>query len=138
MRNQLAGVLLLSICACHDAPALPVAFADKPPLATVRMLEARIASEPCVASLDRWSRRYHYRAAGGHLNKHEIVIDLTEAGYDGPAGVSIEPVYAIFKVDDRPVQTAFGIYDDRLNVIRYWSCGPNLGGDRAPRRDLPI
>lgn len=137
MRNLSAGLLLLSICACHDAPALPVAFADKPPLATVRMLEARLAREPCVGALDRWTRRYSYRAPGLRLSKHEIVIDLTEAGYDGPAGVSIEPVYAIFKFDDRPIQTAGGIYDDRLNVIRYWSCGSNIGGDREPRRDLP-
>lgn len=137
MRKFFSGVLLLSVCACRDAAGPPVAFVDKPPLATVRMLEARLARDPCIGALDRWFRRYHYRAPGGRLDKHEIVIDLEEAGDAGGAGVSIEPVYARFDVDDRPIKTAFGIYDDRLKVIRHWRCGSNLAGDRSPRRDLP-
>lgn len=138
MRKLFSGVLLLSICACRDGAGQPVAFADKPPFATVRMLEARLAREPCIGALDRWFRRYHYRAPGGRLDKHEIVIDLAEADHAGAAGVSIEPVYAIFDVDHRPIRMAFGIYDDRLNVIRHWSCGSNVAGDRSPRRDLPM
>ncbi len=131
MRNLPAIALLLFACACRDDPAWPVRFADKPPLATVRMLEARLAREPCVGALNRWSRRYKYWAPGGRLDKQTIVIKLEEAGQDGrPAGVSIEPVYAVAEIDHP--QFAFGVYDARRQVIRFWRCGSN------PRRDLPI
>ena len=142
MRNLTAIMLLFSVCACQDDPALPIQFADKPPLATVRMLEARLAREPCVGALDRWSRRYHYWVTDDlRLDKQAIVIHLAEAGHDGrPAGVSIEPVYrrTTFDVDDRQFRSAFGIYDDRRHVIRYWVCGLNQGPNRLPRRDLPM
>lgn len=142
MRNLTAITLLLSACACQDDPPLPVLFADKPPPATVRMLEARLAREPCVGALDRWARRYHYRAPGGHLDKQSIVIGLEEAGHAGrPAGIYIEPVYGVIQLEHSKFRAAFGIYDARRQVIRYWTCGiANTGPNIPPtlRRDLPM
>ena len=149
MRNLTAIVLLLSACACQDDPPednrpVPILFADKPPLATVRMLEARLARVPCVGALDRWSRRYHYRAPGGRLDKQAIVIGLEEAGHDGrPAGVSIEPVYGVIELDHSQFRAAWGIYDARRQVIRFWTCGSrdhSKGAGIPPtlRPDLPM
>ena len=144
MRNLTAIMLLLSACACQDEPSWPVRFADKPPLATVRMLEARLAREPCVGALDRWARRYSYRAPGGRLDKQSIVIGLDEAGHAGrPAGIYIEPVYGLFELDHSNIKyrSAWGIYDARRQVIRYWTCGiANTGPNIPPtlRPDLPM
>jgi hypothetical protein len=136
-------MLLLSACACQDDPALPIRFADKPPLETVRKLEARLAREPCVGALDRWSRRYRYWVTDDRrLDKQAIVIGLAEAGHAGrPAGVYIEPVYWNFELEHSKFRAAFGIYDARRQVIRYWTCGiANTGPNIPPtlRPDLPM
>lgn len=144
MRRMLAlSFIMLSSCSKREPPDANIMFADKPPVATVRMLEERLAAEPCIGSLNRWSRHYRYWAPKARLDRHSIIIDFKQAGYHGrPAGMLIEPIYRerTLDLDHSEFQTAFGIYDDRRRVIRFWSCGSNTRSSAPPatRPDLPL
>lgn len=144
MRPMLVlSLIMLSSCYEREPAEANIMFADKPPVATVRMLEERLAAEPCIGSLHRWSRHYRYWAPEGRLDRHSIIIDFKQAGHHGrPAGVLIEPIYRqkTLDLDHSEFQTAFGIYDDRRRVIRFWSCGSNTAPATPPafRPDLRI
>jgi len=128
MRVALTLVLVLSACD-RASTSKAVIDQDKPPISLVQKLEARLGREPCVGSLDHWSRHYRYNTPGNHLDKQLIWIDFIAVGYHGEAaGMSIDPPRptGVIELDDRPnkPEAAYGEYDGRRHSIRWW-CDAN-------------
>ena len=102
----------------------------RPPAPLVDRIEALLAKEPCVGSMDRWSRYYGYN----HLPEKTVdtgIVDfhLEEAGTPGvrPGRHITEPDSWV-NIDDRPIKMVSGDYDVEEDRIRIAFCGDNFGG----------
>lgn len=101
----------------------------RPPAELVNHIEALLAKEPCVGSLDRWSRSYAYDFLPQRVVDTGIVdFQLEQVGPFGiKAAVQITYPDAWVNIDDRPIRVVSGDYDVRENRVRIAFCGNNMG-----------
>lgn len=105
------------------------AHQPRPAPQLVDRIESLLAKEPCVGSLDRWSRFYAYDYLPERTVDAGIVdFHLEEAGKMGiKPGVHITVPDSWVNLDDRPIKMAEGDFDIAENRIRFGSCGENVG-----------
>jgi hypothetical protein len=102
----------------------------RPPAQLVDSVEALLAKEPCVGSLDRWSRFYAYdRLPEKTVDTAIVDFQLEETGTIGvKAGRHVTEPDSWVNIDDRPIRMVSGDYDVKENRIRIAFCGKNIGG----------
>lgn len=102
---------------------LPPALMDK--------MERAISAQPCIGSMDKWHRRYSYKAwmegAVYHRDTMTIAFVLAEAGrFEFLRGrqfvVSPKPPM----IDDRSYKVAYGQYDLETGRVTLTGCGLNM------------
>jgi hypothetical protein len=81
MRSHTILVLVTTILSsCSESDT-------KPPTATVEQIEARLARQPCVGSLEKWHREYAFRMANDEAaDRNDIRVWFKAAGPHDPAG----------------------------------------------------
>jgi hypothetical protein len=143
------SLILLAACALvccrNDQPSRAVATEDermlkeyetwaaqqpRPPTQLVDHVEALLAREPCVGSLDRWSRHYGYnRLPERTVDKAIVDFHLEEVGTpDVKPGRHITEPSSWVNIDDRPIRMIEGDYDVKEDRIRIAFCTNNVGG----------
>ena len=102
----------------------------RPPTQLIEGIEALLAKEPCVGSLERWSRHYAYnRLPEKTVDAGIVDFHLEELGTpDVKPGRHITEPNSWVNIDDRPIEMAEGDYDVKENRIRFAFCGENVGG----------
>ena len=102
----------------------------RPPAQLVNHIEALLAKEPCVGSMNRWSRYYGYnRLPEKTVDRGIVDFHLEEAGTPPVrAGRHITEPDSWVNIDDRPIKMVSGDYDVKDNRIRIAFCGNNVGG----------
>jgi hypothetical protein len=113
----------------------------RPDTKLVDRVESLLAKEPCVGSLDKWTRVYAYnrlpRKAVGGLPKEAVDRGIVDFHLEA-VGVGNKPERHITEpnswvtMDDRPIKMADGDYDLKDNRIRFSFCGNNLGPSMPP------
>ena len=80
----LGCALLANACVSVPSPEPSLVLEGLTPSVTVvDRIEALLAEDPCVASLDRWARHYKLRRVPDGLNGDVVDIDLRQAGVFG-------------------------------------------------------
>lgn len=122
----LLALLLVSACGEKD---------EGPSDAVVERIEAKLARDPCVGSIDRWHREYAFtQAVNQPLDPNEIAIWLTDTRLGGGAlGRVIRKTVEEWPVDDRPIKVVSGIYNIQQDLLTIEHCGPNFGPQQPPR-----
>lgn len=131
----LLPVLLTSACASLSS-RVPSADVERatPSVALVNRIEAALAENQCVGSLDRWARHYRWQGGVHGPNRDIVDVDLRQAGVFGyrrgryilpNPDPRLRPGEIIVTGDDRRYLVAFASYDIRLDRLTMESCGPN-------------
>ena len=112
----------------------------RPSQAMVERIENLVAQEPCVGTLNRWSRHYSYLydPVREELHPRIIVLHLEEAGKFGiRAGLQISAPEIVFRNHDLEVRMARGDFDRLDGRIRFSFCGNNFNnGENIPSSDF--
>ena len=137
MRSLLILISILLTSACFPLSSLePSAAQDSatPSAALVGRIEAILAEDPCVGSLDRWARYYKWQRGQDGPNRDIVDVDLRQAGVFGyrrgrytlpEPDPRLRPGEIIVSGDDRRYLVAFASYDVRLDRLTMDHCGPN-------------
>jgi hypothetical protein len=126
MRWWLPVPASLALAACASAPA------DRPPRKVLDRLEAKLADNPCIGPLKRWSRSYAWavdpRARGAGDQVVEFLFE--EAGkFEFREGRHVFGKSGLpFKVDDRAYRIAYGLFDPATGKVEVKACGANSDG----------
>jgi hypothetical protein len=124
-------IVLAAACAReHDARD------DRPPVAAVDRLEARLASQPCIGPLNGWERHYAYATdRAPHVPPRwgvmhgRIFFSFVQAIYDYRPRRLIDSQGEGPGIDERSMAAAFGEYDIAADHIISFSC---IDCDRVP------
>lgn len=137
MRSLLILVSILLTSACVPLSSRePYAAQDSatPSAALVGRIEAILAEDPCVGSLDRWARYYRWQRGLDGPNRDIVDVDLRQAGFFGyrrgryilpEPDPRLRPGEIIVTGDDRRYLVGFASYDVRLDRLTMDHCGPN-------------
>ncbi len=120
MHPSLASALL---AACSATAA------DLPSEDVVDAIEQKLSLDPCIGSLDRWSRRFAYGfdPETGDADRSSIAFLFQEAGkYEFREGRFIVTPDKFITVDDRPYRIAAGTYTPETQKLELSACGPNI------------
>jgi len=102
----------------------------RPPAPLVDRIEALLANEPCIGSMDQWSRYYGFnRLPEKTVDTGIVDFHLEEAGTPGVrSGRHITEPNSWVNIDDSPIKMVSGDYDVKEDRVRFAFCGDNLGG----------
>lgn len=137
MRSLLILVSILLTSACVPLSSRgPSAAQDSatPSAALVGRIEALLAEDSCVGSLDRWARYFKWQRRLDGPNRDIVEVDLRQAGIFGyrrgryilpEPDPRLGPDEIIVTGDDRRYLVAFALYDVRLDRLTMESCGPS-------------
>jgi hypothetical protein len=129
MKTLRSHVLLVSLVGCPLAMALTgcsrkEAAGPLPNDALVARLEARLAQNQCIGSLERWQRTYDFPLREGRPDTSRIIIALYEAGkYGRAAGRLVLPPGGSHEIDERPMLYASATYEVAGDRLVLHSCG---------------
>ena len=120
-------VATVLVGSCADVQA-------KPPAAIIDQIEAKLARDLCVGSMDKWNRRYAFRqAVNKPADRNDIRILFTAASPVDPAGRFISENTDYWPTSDDRTKTMFGKYDIRRKRLTIEHCGENWGAPQAER-----
>lgn len=114
------------------APALLAACsapADKPDAAVVSKIEQMLSADPCIGSMDQWSRRYAFGldSQTGGSDRRTIWFLFQEANkYEFREGRTIVEPDKFITLDDRSYRSASGTYTPSRDKLEINHCGPNV------------
>ncbi len=94
-------------------------------------IEARLASNACLAPLDRWERGYHFRndwhSIRGALDPSRVIFRFRQAGVYGFRAGRRQDDPDEMALDHRQYRMAGGEYFVDTGRLELWSCGWNCG-----------
>lgn len=132
----LVPIFLTSACVSPSSQQLSaVQHGSVPSAALVSRIEATLAKDPCVGSLDRWARYYKWQTGQDVTSRDVVDVDLRQAGVFGyrrgryvvpEPDPRLRPGEITVTADHRPYLVAFASYDVRLDRLTMESCGPNI------------